>query len=178
VNEEYGYEDHYPFPWGEGRKWPARVADNRRRLAWEMCMAGAYQTTGERANVPGYGGWITGRGNKEMVMLEGYARMREFFENAQWWLTEPHPELVSGRARCLAKPGEIYLVYVPDGSTATVKLESGRYAVRQFDPQTGRWRRLNAVESDAWNSPAGAEGHDLAFQLSRVPSRGGKQERK
>jgi hypothetical protein len=59
VNEEYGYEDHYPFPWGEARKWPARVADNRRRIAWEIAMAGGYQTTGERANVPGYGGWIT-----------------------------------------------------------------------------------------------------------------------
>lgn len=31
--KEYGYEDHYPFPWGEKRLWPARTGDNRRRLA-------------------------------------------------------------------------------------------------------------------------------------------------
>ena len=42
VNEEYGYEDHYP-QWGGNRKWPARTADNRRRLAWSMVMAGGYR---------------------------------------------------------------------------------------------------------------------------------------
>jgi hypothetical protein len=35
VNEEYGYEDHYPQGWGESRVAPARYADSRRRLAWE-----------------------------------------------------------------------------------------------------------------------------------------------
>ena len=64
INEEYGYEDHYPYPWGEKRKWPLRIAESRRKLAWEISMAGAYQTTGERANILGYGGWITGRGNE------------------------------------------------------------------------------------------------------------------
>ena len=48
--EDPGYEDHYPFPWGEKRLWPARIADNRRRLAWEISMAGCYQTTGERGD--------------------------------------------------------------------------------------------------------------------------------
>jgi hypothetical protein len=49
VNEEYGYEDHYPT-WGGNRRAPARSADSRRRLAWEIYMSGCYQTTGERAN--------------------------------------------------------------------------------------------------------------------------------
>ena len=84
VNEEYGYEDHYP-QWGGNRKWPARTADNRRRLAWSMVMAGGYQTTGERADTgTGWGadtggGWINGRGDDSMVMLQGYAHMVDFF---------------------------------------------------------------------------------------------------
>lgn len=50
VNEEYGYEDHYHVGWGGDKKPPARSADNRRRLAWGIYMAGCYQTTGERAD--------------------------------------------------------------------------------------------------------------------------------
>jgi hypothetical protein len=61
VNREYGYEDHYPGKWGGGLKPPARSADNRRRLAWGMSMAGGYQTTGERADRGTAGGRIRGR---------------------------------------------------------------------------------------------------------------------
>jgi Domain of unknown function (DUF5060)/Protein of unknown function (DUF4038) len=47
VNEEYGYEDHYPSfaPY----KPPAASAEANRRAAWEIAMAGCYQTTGETA---------------------------------------------------------------------------------------------------------------------------------
>ena len=54
VNEEYGYEDHYPtwspnYPGGQS-------ADANRRAAWEIYMAGCYQTTGETAK-RGTGAW-------------------------------------------------------------------------------------------------------------------------
>ena len=57
VNEEYGYEDHYPA-WAP-YKAPTASADANRRAAWEMAMAGTYQTTGETAkrgnrSRPGY----------------------------------------------------------------------------------------------------------------------------
>jgi hypothetical protein len=47
VDEEYGYEDHYPS-WAPYRP-PAASSDANRRAAWEISMAGAYQTTGETA---------------------------------------------------------------------------------------------------------------------------------
>lgn len=96
-----GYDDHYPFPWGGKRIWPSRIGESRVRLAWEMAMAGGYQSTGERANIAGMGGWITGRGNDGMAMLTAYARMRGFFESFPWWKLEPHPELVTGRSKAL-----------------------------------------------------------------------------
>jgi len=94
VNEEYGYEDHYPT-WGGNRKAPARSADNRRRLAWGMYMAGCYQTTGERADTgTGWdpdtgGGWINGRGDNSMIMLKGYGHIVDFFTSIPWWKLEP-----------------------------------------------------------------------------------------
>ena len=181
VNEEYGYEDHYPYPWGEKRVWPARIAENRRRLAWEMTMAGAYQTTGERANVAGMGGWITGRGNSEMTMLTGYARMRSFFERFAWWKLEPHPELVSGGnqalqvtegggpiapALCLAELGHRYILYLRQGGTVSVMLAPGNYRVERFNPRTGAKVLLPTVNSDTtWTSPLMPDTEDWVLLL-------------
>jgi hypothetical protein len=40
---------------------------------------------------------------------------------------------------CLAKPGEVYLVYLPDGGTADLDLSGARgaFSVRWFNPRTG-----------------------------------------
>ncbi len=119
INEEYGYEDHYPR-WGGNRKWPARTADNRRRLAWEMVMAGGYQTTGERADTgTGWGadtggGWINGRGDDSMVMLQGYAHMVDFFTSIPWWTLNPDDELIRQADRPAATTEPTHIVYTRD----------------------------------------------------------------
>jgi hypothetical protein len=185
INEEYGYEDHYPYPWGGKRVWPARIGENRARLAWEMTMAGGYQTTGERANVAGMGGWITGRGNDEMTMLAAYARMRSFFESFAWWKLEPHPELVAGESKalpviesgapiapalCLAQPGERYVIYLRQGGTATLQLAAGRYAVKRYNPRTGLSVSAGEAEgSRTWTSPAVADTEPWVFLLEKKP---------
>ncbi len=168
VNEEYGYEDHYPFPWGEGRLWPARTADNRRRLAWEMTMAGCYQTTGERANegtglgLDTGGGCVNGRGSDRMTMLVGYGHWRRFFQGFDWWKLEPHPDLLQlppaldrsaagkqpdsvppipvlcARPLCLADPGNCYVVYLPQGGCVTLHLAEGEYHAIWFNPRDGK----------------------------------------
>jgi len=170
VNEEYGYEDHYPFPWGEKRVWPARIGESRVRLAWEMAMAGGYQTTGERANVPNYGGWITGRGNKEMTMLKGYARLRDFFERFDWWKLEPSPNLVSSNALCLAEWGERYLVYLPDGGSARVQLTGERikwdFDVKLYNPRTGKYASRGRA-SGHWVSPPMPKNENWVFLIER-----------
>ena len=165
VNEEYGYEDHYPYPWGEKRVWPARIGEERVRRAWEMTMAGGYQTTGERANQPGYGGWLTGRGNDAMTMLPGYARMREFFERFEWWKLEPRPELVSPNALCLAELGRRYVVYLPNGGSATLRVANEKYEIRQFDPRSGKSTRLPASTTNEWISPRLPKNQTCVFLL-------------
>ena len=181
INEEYGYEDHYPHPWGEKRVWPARIAETRTRLAWEMTMAGGYQTTGERANIAKMGGWITGRGNKEMTMLDGYSRLRGFFEKFEWWKLEPHPELVIGQSKalpvveggkavaalCLAEPGERYVIYLRQGGTATVQLAPARYAVRRFSPSTGKYETVPPATDTPWSTPLVPDTEPWVFLIQR-----------
>jgi hypothetical protein len=168
VNEEYGYEDHYPQGWGDNKKAPARSADNRRRLAWGMYMAGGYQTTGERATA--VGGWINGRGDASMTMLVGYGHIRRFFESLEWWKTDPRPDLVegSGGPLCLAEPGRQYVLYLPAGSSAVrLKLEPGRYKARWYNPRTGRFSALPDAEGPQWAVPNPPDKEDWAVLLTR-----------
>jgi hypothetical protein len=133
-----------------------------------MTMAGAYQTTGERANVPGYGGWITGRGNEAMTMLEGYARLRAFFERLEWWKLEPRQDLVGEKTLCLAEPGRVYVVYLPHGGVAELKLESGAYQVERYDPRTDKSEPLPEAAGDKWTSPRLPKNETWAFVLRRT----------
>jgi len=166
INEEYGYEDHYPYPWGEGRRAPARVASNRRRLAWAMTMAGGYQTTGERANVPGMGGWITGRGNDEMILPKLHGYLLDFFTSEAWWRTNPAPERVHD-GLLLAEPGELYLVYQDKPAPVRVELEPGRYSVRRFNPRAGTWQALGEIQGASWASEPAQGDDDWAYVLKR-----------
>ena len=174
INEEYGYEDHYPTRWGGGKKAPSRSADNRRRLAWGMYLAGGYQSTGERADrgtgrgSDSGGGWINGRGDDAMTMLQGYAHIVECFAALDWWRMDPHDELADGGAFCMAEPGRQYLVYLPDGGKTNLTLADGRYRASWFDPRSGKSEEIGVVSGSKWSSPTRDRGQDWAITLRRV----------
>jgi hypothetical protein len=169
LNEEYGYEDHYP-------KWAQNYPDGAspeglRRTAWEIYMAGCYQTTGETAKRgTGYwpdtgGGWINGRGDGSMVLLEGYGRIVDFFTSFDWWKTDPHDELVDNGAFCLAEPGRLYAVYLPRGGKVTVKLAAGKYRAEWFNPRSGQTKSLPAAVGPTWSSGEAPGNGDWALLL-------------
>lgn len=168
VNEEYGYEDHYPGPWGGGKKKPARSADTRRRLAWGMSMAGGYQTTGERADEPGQGGWITGLGNDRMTMLDGYAKMTDFFTSFEWWKLDPADGLADNGGLVLAEKNKRYAVYAPAGDKVRVKVPAGAWRVRAYNPRTGEWgRKTDETADDGGLTIRFADGEDWAAVVER-----------
>jgi hypothetical protein len=148
-------------------------ADTLRRTAWDIVMAGAYQTTGESVrrgtNVwpDTGGGWINGRGDDTMVMLEGYAHMVDFFTSFEWWKTQPHDELVNRGNYCLAEPGRIYAVYLPQGGRATLNLGRGSFNGSWFNPATGEKIGLPAARGPMWTSPMAPDDRDWALLLQR-----------
>lgn len=178
INEEYGYENHYP-PWGCGavtNKQPDfRSGLYRSQLAWEMCMAGGYQTTGERADfgtgagANTGGGWINGRGNDSMIMLRYYQIMRNTFEQTAYWNMAPHNELVSYGDLCLSNPGKEYLAYFRTHH-ARIEMNNGeKYAVKMIDPQTGDEKVLGdvVISNGAWDYPYPLTKH-TAILLKRI----------
>lgn len=170
TNEEYGYEDHYPVwagPLGSDS------ADALRRSAWDIAMAGGYQTTGETArrgtNVwpDTGGGWMNGRGDDTMTMLKGYAHMVDFFTSFEWWKAEPHDELVTQGNYCLAKLGDLYVVYLPHGGMASIRLQAGSYSGFWFDPSTGEKISVPLANGPIWTSAPAPNGTDWALLLQR-----------
>jgi hypothetical protein len=170
VNEEYGYEDHYPQGWGDNRVAPARSADSRRRLAWEIYMAGGHQTTGERANSPSGGGWINGRGDDSMVMLEGYAAIYDLFTSVAFWKLVPEPGLVTSfaptkagaKARALASKnaeGDLAVVYIPQGGVVSLKVESLRDGLKPmwFSPRNGGMKMAKALRPKTYRTPTDSD---------------------
>ena len=170
TNEEYGYEDHYPH-WAPGPG--SDSSETLRQMAWEIAMAGAYGTAGETCrrgtNIwPDLGGgWINGRSDDTTVMLKGYKHMVEFFTSFEWWKTEPHDELVNNGAFCLAKPGEIYAVYLPKEGDVTIKLEPGTYQATWFSAVTGQKIPLPQVQGGVWTSPKTPGWLDWALLLEK-----------
>lgn len=185
TNEEYGYEDHYA-------KWapppPGDSADVLRRVAWDIAMAGAYGTTGETVHrgtnfwPDTGGGWLNGRGDDSMVMLRGYAHMVDFFTSFEWWKTEPHDELINNGAYCLAKPGDIYAIYLPvrpqcgrsddlgykaECSDYTIKLAPGTYEATWFGAFTGETVPQPLVRGPVWTLPKAPGWNDWALLLKR-----------
>jgi len=174
VNEEYGYEDHYP-PWNSVPA-PGCGTDPNRRAAWEMAMASTYQTTGETAKrgtgVPPDtgGGWVNGRGDQSMTLLELQSHMVDFFTSFEWWKAEPHDELVDNGAFCLAEPGKAYAVYLPHGGQVTIVLAPGTYQARWFQPRTGQTLELPPVKGTQWTSPKSRDIDDWALLLTLSPT--------
>jgi hypothetical protein len=176
VNEEYGYEDHYPA-WAPYKP-PAASADANRRAAWEITMAGCYQTTGETAkrgtglSADTGGGWVNGRGDDTMVMLKGYAHMVHFFTRLEWWKADPHDELVNKSSFCLAELGKLYVIYLPHGGNITVRLEPGRYEARWFNPRSGEYSPAPVAEGPVWTSPVASDAADWVILLIRMQGLG------
>ncbi|HEY1793986.1 MAG TPA: DUF5060 domain-containing protein [Opitutaceae bacterium] len=172
TNEEYGYEDHYPM-WAPGPG--SDSADVLRRTAWDIYMAGGYQLVGESArrgtNIwpDTGGGWLNGRGDDTMTMFAGFGHIVDFFTSFPWWETNPHDELVDNGAYCLAKPGEIYAVYLPREGKVTVHLGPGRYSARWFGASTGETIPLPPATGPEWTSPDPPDRLDWALLLLRSP---------
>lgn len=69
---------------------------------------------------------------------------RAFMETLPFWEMEPSNALVEARkAFCLAKPGQTYALYLPEGGEVAIELPSGaEYDVAWWNPANGRTGRF------------------------------------
>ncbi len=130
VNEEYGYEGNLDKPsHGQNSSWV-------RKCHWSIAMAGGYAT---------YGDWSPGTAFYTGHIGEGKApaqlrHLRKTFESIPYPLMEPHNELVGKGAFCLAKEGEVYLVYLADVRETVLQVKPcpQGYTVTWINLRTGK----------------------------------------
>lgn len=61
-----------------------------------------------------------------------------FMNNLPFAQMKPANELVSpATSYCLAKPGEVYAIYLPKAEPAEITLPEGKYSIKWFNPRTG-----------------------------------------
>ena len=130
INEEYGYEGTLDEPkHGMNTDWV-------RKCHWSIALAGGYATYGDwSTESPFYTGHI-GQGKAPAQLRH----LREIFESLPYLMMEPHNELVGGNTLCLAKEGEVYLVYIPDGKETILRAKPATrdYTITWIDPHTGK----------------------------------------
>jgi len=124
------------------------------------------------------GGWITGRGNDEMTMLNGYAHLREFFERMQVVGTRTTTRSRLRRRRPLsgqhrgAVVRRIMSFICPRAEAPGVSLAGGNYAPRLFDPRTGQTRDFAPATAgpgnEFWNTPATPDDQDWVWHVVRT----------
>jgi hypothetical protein len=100
--------------------------------------------------------------------LKGYAHIAHFFSTFEWWKLEPHDELVNNGAFCLAETGRMYVVYLPRGGVVSVKVDSGRYRVKWFNPRNGEYSTVPTAEGATWTSPVASDQQDWVLLLTRI----------
>ena len=167
INEDYGYEDCYPQ--GGTLQPPARDAASRIRLAWQIALAGGYQTTGERA-VPA-GGWLNGGSDETNTLLEPYGHLFDFFTGITWWEMQPAPSLVvallphpankgteapAPHSFAARNPdGDLAAIYIQGGGIVTLKSELLKDQLKPlwFSPRDGGMRNARALRDRVYRTP-------------------------
>jgi len=167
INEEPGYEMEgrtaKPNSKSEGkaytseinlRPWNSQTSDTLIPTFWTAVTAGGYVMWG---HISTYEMDNPLPGIQKSVTPKRLKILHDFVTELPYWEMEPANEVVSpgevtveGKPYrmnfCLAKPGEVYLIFSLNGGALTVTLAAGNtYGVTQMDPRTGNRINLGQV---------------------------------
>ncbi len=143
LNTENGYEYLRGQP---TEKKQVHHTDKVRHSSWRIVCAGGYFAAGfngtighndiwNRIDAPNRYAFIV----KDEGAAGQLAMLYDFFAALPFWRMQPF-EQVTGDAVSLAEPGEVYVVYLPNGGKVCVDLSAapGPLSARWFDPRHGR----------------------------------------
>jgi hypothetical protein len=124
-------------------------------------------------------------------MMAGYGHMHDFFTSIDWWTLDPRNDLVktyegarfdvpyftsgddgkpasrTGKALCLCRQDELYVLYLPGGGVAELDLGEGPYSAVLFNPRTGDYASAQRAEGPLWKTPVLPDHLDWVFVLRK-----------
>ena len=175
INEEPGYEmagyresgEYFP------KSWNSQTPNSLIPTFWTALTAGAYTMWG---SFDTYELGDPFPGIKRTLTPKYLKIYRDFATSLPYWEMEPHNEAVSSSREivegvpyrtnfCLAKEGEVYLVYSLYGGELEISLASGaEYKVEQMDTRTGIRADLGKVEGGKQTVVIAGKDQVLLFQ--------------
>lgn len=173
LNTENGYEYLRGHP--TGRK-QVHHTDKVRRSAWRIVCAGGYLAAGFHGTIGHSDAWNRLDAPNHYTFIvkdEGAApqlgALYDFFAGLPFWRMQPFAD-VTGDVVALAKPGEVYVVYFPQGGSATLDLtrESGRFTGRWFNPRAGEYEQEFSLRGGSLATLAAPDAQDWSLLLKRV----------
>ena len=132
--------------WDENLKAPMTIHDIRKYALWGNLMAGGWGVEYYFGYQPVHNDLVA-EDYRSRDMSWNYAKHAlNLFSQYQvpFWEMSNHDALVGNKENdnvryCFAKPGEIYLVYLPEGGTTKLDLSEtkGRLTINWYDPRNG-----------------------------------------
>jgi hypothetical protein len=151
LNTESGYEYLRGDPTSKKQ---VHHTDKVRRSAWRIVCAGGYFAAGFHGTIGHSDAWnridptnhytFSVRDEGAAAQL---ASLHEFFTALPFWRLQPSAG-VSGDVVALADPGEVYVVYLPQGGAVTLDLteRQGEFTARWFNPRIGQFQSSYKVQ--------------------------------
>lgn len=122
-----------------------------RQVMWGIYTAGGYGSTGDKyqyEDLPGRP--YFGANWHAIAEYDDVKHLIVFFttKGIEYWKMSGNNSLVNSgeRVYVLAEKGKQYVIYAAAGGTFSVKIPSGKYRVRRYDPRTGEDIEIAEVE--------------------------------
>jgi Protein of unknown function (DUF4038)/Domain of unknown function (DUF5060)/Putative collagen-binding domain of a collagenase len=173
LNTENGYEYLSGRPTGNKQ---VHHTDKVRRSAWRIVCAGGYIAAGFHGTIGHSDIWnridAPNRYRFE-VKDEGAAAqlgaLYDFWTDLPYWRMQPFDGVTGDLAAALAAPGEVYVVYLPNGGKASLDLmgQDGPFSARWYNTRNGHWGEAFDVNGRATVDLATPSRHDWALRLRR-----------
>jgi hypothetical protein len=171
LNTEFGYE-YAPGHPNENRQ--VHHTDKVRRTAWRIVCAGGYFAAGFHGTIGHSDAWNRIDPTHHYtfnIRDEGAATqlgtLHDFFTALPFWRMQPFGEVSGSAAVALAKPGDIYVVYLPQGGTAIVDLRAAKrpLTAQWFNPRDGRTGAPFGVEGGKSGTFQAPDAQDWVLKL-------------
>lgn len=139
--------------------------DEFRHVSWSIYTGGGITEVYTRFSTPGVGY------QDYDPILKDLARAREYINALTFWEMSPKNNLLeSGAGYVFAKPGETYLVYLPDGGSMTLDLagSSNTYQAEWFNPRNGSTQPIGSVPGGATYATSAPDNQDWVLILQNA----------
>jgi hypothetical protein len=156
LNTENGYEYLRGYPTNRRQ---VHHTDKVRRASWRAVCAGGYFAAGFISTIGHSDVWDRLEPAAKHPFLlkdEGAPRqlalLYDLFAALPFWRMQPGQSMVRGNGICLAAPGEVYVVYLPEGGRVELDLASPKpgTTAQWFHPKDGTYRDPAPVRAPGW----------------------------